>query len=37
MVSPLPQFEVITSQFICIGEDLLELGVEDSEDTYDYF
>ena len=37
VVSPLPQFEVITPQFICVGEDVLELGVENPEDSYDYF
>lgn len=37
IVSPLPQFEVITPQFICVGEDVLELGVENPEDNYDYF
>jgi gliding motility-associated-like protein len=32
-----PQFEVTTPQFICLGDDPLELGVENPEDTYDYF
>jgi gliding motility-associated-like protein len=32
-----PQFDVITPQFFCLNDDPLELGVENPEDTYDYF
>lgn len=37
IINSLPEFDVITPQFICLDQDSLELGVENPSDTYDYF
>lgn len=36
-INSLPEYEVNTPQFICVGEESIELSVENPSDTYDYF